>query len=243
MLYPLLLVSVLSTAILSGILGMAGGMILMAILASTLPVASAMMLHGAVQLTSNGSRAWFLRRHIAWRIFPAYALGTALALGLFSALMLVPDAGVVLILVGALPILGRFTKRLQGLDITRPLTTVTCGFVVTAAQLLAGASGPLLDMFYLNSPLNRHAIVANKAITQAFGHAIKLLYYGLIIGAVDDVPLWFYGLAMATAVLGTRIGTRLLDRLEDASFRRWSGYVILAIATVCVVRGAYQLGM
>ena len=83
MLYSGLLIAILGTAILSGILGMAGGMILMAILASTVSVASAMMLHGAVQLTSNGSRAWFLREHIQWQIFPAYAVGTAAALGLF----------------------------------------------------------------------------------------------------------------------------------------------------------------
>ncbi len=241
MLYPLLLLSVLATAILSGVLGMAGGMVLMAILASTLSVAAVMMVHGAVQLTSNGSRAWFLREHIRWGIFPAYALGTAAALGLFTSFLFVPNAGLVLILVGAFPILARITKRLQGLDITKPLTTVACGFVVTSAQLLAGASGPLLDLFYLNSPLNRHQVVANKAITQAFGHAIKLVYYGLIIGAVENIPAWFYIVAMATAVLGTRIGTRLLDRLNEDSFRRWSGVAILSIAVVCVVRGIYQL--
>jgi uncharacterized membrane protein YfcA len=58
----LLLVSVLLTSILSGILGMAGGMILMAILVSTVSVATAMMIHGVVQATSNGSRAWFYDR-------------------------------------------------------------------------------------------------------------------------------------------------------------------------------------
>ena len=241
MLYALILFCVLGTAILSGILGMAGGMILMAVLASTLSVASAMMLHGAVQLTSNGSRAWFLREHVSWQIYPAYALGAALALGLFSALMFVPDAGLVLILVGGFPILARFTRRLHGLDITRPLTTVTCGFLVTSAQLMAGVSGPLLDVFYLNSRLNRHAVVANKALTQCFGHALKLVYYGLIIGAVEDIPAWFYVLAMATAVLGARIGTRLLDHLQEDSFRRWSGAIILAIAVICVLRGVYQL--
>ena len=59
-----ILLSVLGTSILSGILGMAGGMILMAILVSTVSVAAAMMIHGAVQATANGSRAWFLRSHI-----------------------------------------------------------------------------------------------------------------------------------------------------------------------------------
>jgi uncharacterized protein len=241
MLTAILLISVFATAVLSGVLGMAGGMILMAILVSTLSVSAAMMLHGAVQAMSNGSRALFLWRHVQWRVLPPYLLGAALALGAFSALTLVPDAGVVLLLVGVMPFLARLTPRLGGLDMNRPATAVACGALVTAAQLLAGASGPLLDMFYLHSTLTRHQIVASKAITQTLGHLLKIAYYGAIIGQPDSVPLWVYAAAMAVAVLGTRVGTRLLDHLADEAFRRVSGWVILAIAAACIVQGGRML--
>lgn len=241
MLYSLLLLSVLGTAILSGVLGMAGGMILMAILVSTLSVASAMLIHGAVQATSNGSRAWFLRKHIQWRILPAYLVGSMVAVAAFTLLTLVPDPAVVLILVGAFPWLARVSNRLSGLDVTRPLTAFSCGVVVTAAQLLAGASGPLLDVFYLNTPLNRYQVIASKAITQMLGHLLKLIYYGLIVGATDTVAWWFYPVAMATAVAGTRVGTRLLEHLDDVRFRKVSGRVILAIAAACLYKGVSDL--
>lgn len=236
-----ILVSVFLTATLSGILGMAGGMILMAILVSTVSVSAAMMLHGAVQAMSNGSRAVFLREHVQWQILPPYLIGAALAVGAFTALSLVPDAGVVLILVGLMPFLARFTPRLGNLDMNHPPTALICGTVVTAAQLLAGASGPLLDMFYLNSTLTRHQVVASKAITQTIGHLLKLLYYGVLVGSADGPALWLYLAAMATAVAGTRVGTRLLDRLADDTFRRVSGWVILGIAAVCLLQGARQL--
>jgi uncharacterized membrane protein YfcA len=241
MLYALVVVSVFATAVLSGILGMAGGMILMAILVSALSVSAAMMLHGAVQAMSNGSRTWFLREHVQWRILPPYIAGAALALAAFTALALVPDAGVVLILVGAMPFLARVTPRLNALDMNHWPTATACGTVVTAAQLLAGASGPLLDMFYLNSSLTRHQVVASKAITQTLGHLLKLLYYGVIVSAADALPWWLYAIAMATAVAGTRVGTRLLDRLADDVFRRVSGWVILGIAGVCLVQGVRLL--
>lgn len=237
----IILVSVFLTAVLSGILGMAGGMILMAVLVSVLSVSAAMMIHGAVQGMSNGSRAWFLREHIQWRVLPPYVLGAAIALGGFTALTLVPDAGVVLILVGAMPFLARLTPRLGAMDMNHPPTAVVCGVVVTAAQLLAGASGPLLDMFYLNSTLTRHQVVASKAITQTLGHVLKLIYYGLIIGAVEHVPVWLYVVAMALAVAGARVGTRLLDHLPEHHFRRISGWVILGIAAVCVLQGVRAL--
>jgi uncharacterized membrane protein YfcA len=237
----LILIAVFATSLLSGVLGMAGGMILMAVLVSTLSVGTAMILHGAVQATSNGSRAWFLRQHIQWRILPPYALGALAVLALFAGLTLVPDANLVLLLVGLFPWLARLVPRLNGLDVTRPGTALCCGVVVTAAQLFAGASGPLLDVFYLKSPLNRFQIIASKAFTQTAGHLLKLLYYGLIIGVTDSLPAWLYLAAITVAVLGTRVGTRLLGRLSDERFRSVSGVIILAIAAICALKGAQGL--
>jgi uncharacterized membrane protein YfcA len=238
MLEALILAAVLATSILSGILGMAGGMILMAILVSTLSVGAAMMLHGAVQATANGSRAWFLRSHIQWRVQPAYALGAAVTLAAFISLALVPDANLILMIVGVFPWLARLVPRLSGLDITHLPTAAACGVIVTAAQLFAGASGPLLDVFYLNTRLNRFEIIASKAFTQTIGHLLKLFYYGLIIGVTDSVPGWLYFAAIATAIVGTRLGTRMLEHFSDDRFRQVSGAVILAIAALCFVKGA-----
>ncbi len=239
MLEIVIITAVLATSILSGVLGMAGGMILMAILVSTLSVGAAMMLHGAVQAMANGSRSWFLRQHVQWRILPAYACGAALTVAGFTALALVPDANLVLILVGIMPFLARLVPHLRGLDVTHLPTAALSGVVVTAAQLFAGASGALLDIFYLNARLNRFEIIATKAFTQAAGHLLKLVYYGLIIGVTDSVASWVYVAAIATAVLGTRIGTLLLHRVSDDGFRRISGQVILLIGGVCVLKGVW----
>ncbi|MEZ5558272.1 MAG: TSUP family transporter [Pseudomonadales bacterium] len=241
MVEALVIVSVFATAVLSGILGMAGGMILMAILVSALSVSAAMMIHGAVQATSNGSRSWFLRRHVQWRILPPYLAGAGAAMALFTTLSLVPDAGIVLILVGLMPWLARATPHLKRLDMNHRATAVSCGALVTSAQLLAGASGPLLDMYYLNSSLNRYQVIASKAITQTIGHLLKLVYYGAVVGVTETLPVWFYAAAMLTAVAGTRVGTWLLEHIPEGHFRRVSGWVILTIATVCIARGLQSL--
>jgi len=241
MLYAALVFVVFVTSTLSGVLGMAGGMILMAVLAITLPIAAAMMLHGAVQLTANGSRAWFLREHVQWTVLPWYALGAFIVLGAFTALVLVPDAGLVLVLIGLFSLGARFSSRFARLDMTNPVTAMACGIIVTTAQLLAGASGPLLDVFYLNSALSRHAVVANKALTQALGHTIKIAYYGVVIGISDVLPPVFVAIALAAALLGTRTGTRLLDHINEHRFRYWSGFIITGIAVICVLQGAWIL--
>lgn len=243
-----ILLTVLITSVLSGVVGMAGGMILMALLAFLLPVPVAMMLHGVTQAAANGSRAWFLREHVRWGVLPPYLLGVALCVAAFAWLALVPDRSLVLILVGLFPWVGRVLPAIERLDVERPAAALACGLIVTGAQLLAGASGPLLDVFFLRSRLTRHEIVATKAVTQTIGHGAKLAYYGALIFLVGDglglgpeSPAWLFAAVVPMALIGTRIGTRLLDHLEEAQFRHLSERVILAIGAACTITGIIEL--
>ena len=68
----LILVAATITACISGIFGMAGGMIFMGVIATIMGVAEAMVVHGAVQSVSNSSRAWLLRPDIRWDILGIY---------------------------------------------------------------------------------------------------------------------------------------------------------------------------
>jgi uncharacterized membrane protein YfcA len=57
----------------------------------------------------------------------------------------------------------------------------------------------------------------------------------------DGIAPGYLLLAVPAAVIGTRLGTRLLDRIADDHFRRISGWVILAIGAGCVVEGIRDL--
>jgi uncharacterized membrane protein YfcA len=56
--------SVVATSFLSGVFGMAGGLVLLGILLAVLDVAPAMVLHGATQFAANGWRALLWHRNI-----------------------------------------------------------------------------------------------------------------------------------------------------------------------------------
>ena len=247
MLLAAILATVLLTAVISGVLGMAGGLILMAVLASVLPVSGAMILHGAVQATSNGARFLFLRDRMLWSVLPSYAAGATLAVLLFVSIAFVPDPALVLILVGSFPWLARLLPVLRGLDVRNRRTAAFCGLTVTAAQLLAGASGPLLDVFYLETRVDRRTIVATKAFTQTVGHLLKIGYYvwvsrSLLPDSPDSrLSPWLIAGGMILAVAGARIGTRLLDRFDDRQFRQVTGPVILALGAICAAKGVRDL--
>ncbi len=64
-----------ATAFLSGLFGMAGGLILIGVLLTILPLPSAMVLHAITQMASNGWRAFLWRSHIRWRPVALLLLG------------------------------------------------------------------------------------------------------------------------------------------------------------------------
>lgn len=225
---------------------MAGGLILIVVLVVLLPVPSAMILHGIVQGVANGSRFWFLREHTVWHILPWYFVGVVMTTALFGVLLIVADPAVVLIAAGGLPWVSQFTPARFRLDVTRPFVALICGIVVTAVQLVAGASGPILDAFYQRTSLNRFEIVATKAFTQAVGHAVKIVYFVYIGATLSSEPhvlltWWVIGIAVLLSLIGTRIGTRLLERLSEARFRRWTNFLVLGLGATVALGGAFDL--
>src|SRR5262245_6824294 len=98
--------AVLSTSFISGIFGMAGGMILMGILLAIMPLPAAMVLHGVTQMASNGWRAWLWRAHIHWRIAARYAAGAVVVALALAFLRFAPSKPVALIVLGLMPLIA-----------------------------------------------------------------------------------------------------------------------------------------
>src|SRR3989440_549321 len=73
-----------ATAFLSGLFGMAGGLILIGVLLALMPLPTAMVLHAITQMASNGWRAFLWRAHNRLRPGVVYLIGCALGLGLWS---------------------------------------------------------------------------------------------------------------------------------------------------------------
>src|SRR5258705_9178014 len=103
-----------ATAFLSGLFGMAGGLILIGVLLTILPLPSAMVLHAITQMASNGWRSLLWRSHIPWRPVAIYLIGCAVALAAWSITRYVPDKPMALLLLGGTPFLARLTpSRLE----------------------------------------------------------------------------------------------------------------------------------
>ncbi|MBN9489561.1 MAG: sulfite exporter TauE/SafE family protein [Alphaproteobacteria bacterium] len=227
----------IGTAFLSGIFGMAGGLILIGVLLVIFPLPAAMVLHAVTQMASNGWRAILWWRHIVWKILVFNVAGCLVSVALWSITLYVPDKAVALVLLGFSPFIVRAIPESVLPRTFGPLQVAGTGLVSMMLMLVTGVTGPLLDTMFLRSPLERRQIIATKAACQLFSHGFKLLYFGALIEQAGHVEPWFLAVAVASSMVGTSLGRLLLERLTDSQFRVWSNRLITGLATYYVGYG------
>ena len=229
------------TSVLSGIFGMAGGMILLAALMTLLPVTTAIAVQGAIQIVANGSRAIFSRAYIEWRILAIMCSGLMVAAVVLFILRYTPDFATVCIAVGLMPILVWIPKSWLALDASKPVHAFFCGLMSGGLNLAVGVAGPTVDIFFIRTEMDRRTVIATKAAMQVFSHGAKVIFYGATASAMAPGDWLLVLITAPLAILGTNVGYHVLQRLSDQNFRKWTRWIVTAIGLFYLVRGILAL--
>ncbi|MFC7738289.1 TSUP family transporter [Roseomonas sp. GCM10028921] len=230
-----------ATAFLSGVFGMAGGLVLVGVLLALLPLPAAMALHAVTQIASNVWRGLLWWRHIRWPAALPFIGGVVLVLAAWSLVGWVPDKPVALLMLGLSPLVVRLPPPALRPDPARPRDGITCGAASITLMLFTGVSGPLVDTFFLGGRLDRREIVATKAVCQVAGHGAKLAYFGAIIADPAALDPVIAVLAVVCSVLGTTAARHLLEAMTEVQFRVWPNRLITVIACYYIIQGTLML--
>ena len=235
--FVLIATTIIATSFISGLFGMAGGMILVGVLLVYFDVATGMVIFSIIQFVANGWRAVLWARFVIWRIFFVYVAGAVISFAIMRYVAIIPSKAAVYIGLGAMPFAIELLPRRMHPNIEwRGMPFIT-GVLTTVIQLLTGVGGLFLDMFFQKSMLDRKTIIATKAVTQTFSHVVRAVYFGSFVGIADAVPLWTYVPAIALSIGGTSLAALVLERMTDVGFRQWTRRVIFAVSAVYLVRG------
>jgi uncharacterized protein len=233
--------TIISTSFLSGLFGMAGGMILVGVLLVYFDVATGMVIFSVIQFVANGWRAVLWWRFVLWRIFFVYVLGAVLAFAVMRYVAIVPSKAAVYLGLGLMPFLIELLPARARPNIEWRGVPFITGVLTTVIQLLTGVGGLFLDIFFQKSTLDRKTTIATKAVTQTFSHVLRAVYFGSFVGVADAVPLWTYGPAILLSIAGTSLAAMALERMTDVGFRQWTRRVIFAVSAVYLVHGAWLI--
>jgi uncharacterized membrane protein YfcA len=235
--YAIIGFTIISTSFVSGLFGMAGGMILVGVLLAYFDVATGMVVFSIIQFVANGWRAALWWRFVIWRIFFVYVLGAALSFAAMRYVAIVPSKAAVYLGLGLLPFLIELLPANARPNIEWRGVPFITGILTTIIQLLTGVGGLFLDIFFQKSMLDRKTTIATKAVTQTFSHVVRAVYFGSFVGIADAVPLWTYVPAIVLSIAGTSIAAQVLERMTDVGFRQWTRRVIFAVSVIYLARG------
>jgi uncharacterized membrane protein YfcA len=238
----ILFASVAATSFISGIFGMAGGMVLMGILLLMLSVERAMVIHGVAQFASNGWRAVLWWRHIEWRVFHGYAFGAVFVVVAMLGLQLTLNRPAVMVVLGLTPFLGFLLPATWRLSVDRAGHPVLCGLTCMGIQMLSGVSGPLLDTFFVRSEMTRHQAVSTKAALQTLSHALRIVVFSSLLAGADLALAPSLALLVVfSAVVGASASKLVLNRISDTQFREITRRIVLVLGGCYLCAGIWLL--
>ena len=197
-------------------LGLGGGSLLIAVMSLLMPAAIVVPVHGAVQLGSNGGRAFFRRAFIQWHFVGWFILGSALgALVGGRVATLLPENA----FKGAIALFLLYSVWLPKPKINQrgPLSTTIAGAFTSAVGMIVGISGPLVITFLRNLS-DRREIVGTHAFLMTCQNMFKLLAFIFFGFAFYDYLALILAM-IASGLIGTVLGGFLLDKLPENLFR------------------------
>lgn len=218
------------TATLSGIAGIGGGTILIAIFyALGLAPGVAVPLHAAVQLFANGTRTFAYFRHVEWRATGWFLAGGVPAPFLIAPLVAGADVNWVRLLLAAMILASLLPMRADRALLPAKTSFVLAGVLNGSIGMFVGATGLFVGRLFLRPEWKKETIVGTLALCQALGHLLKILGFASVgFSALSHLDLL---LPLAIAVVaGTLAGRWLHDYVSEAAFRRLFTALLLGLS-------------
>jgi uncharacterized protein len=232
--------AIVVSSFLSGVFGMAGGMILLGVLLIHFEVSTAMVLFSIIQFAANGWRSMLWWRFVRWPIFFHYVAGATAAFVAMRAVAFVPDKATVYFLLGIMPFAVELLPRRARPDIEWRGVAFVSGALTTVVQFMAGVGGIFLDLFFQKSAFDRKTTVATKAMTQTVSHLMRATYFSSF-GGVAKLDTLGTLAAVVLAVAVTSLTPYVIERMTEHGFRRWTRILIYTICAVYLVRAGWLM--
>ena len=221
------------TSTVAGVVGIGGGMMLIAILPSFLPLNALIPVHGLTQMSSNLSRAIFGYKDVQYEVIPKFLLGSAIGIGIFAGILNFISLEYVPLFIGAYILLSLWSEKFNE-KIKRYESYFLAGFFQTGLSMVVGATGPLTMTLLLKDYGDKDKVVATGAALMSITHILKVfvfMYFGFVF-------FDYIGIIVAMiigAVAGSWAGTQLRDKIDGKKFTIILKVLLTALAIKVIV--------
>jgi len=226
------------TSAMTAVLGFGGGIVLLALLLLVVDPIVAIPLHAAIQVASNGTRVVIRRDDVDWGIVARSSLLLLPAGALTVPLARAAPEGVLQVAIAVTVLVATWVPERTRLEVPAPSRRgwVLVDGVTGALNPLVGATGPLFAPLFKAASATRQRFVGTFAGTQVAGHLAKLVLFGAA-GLAPSGHLPAIVVGIVGVVVGTELGSRVLDGMSEQRYRSLYLVAITAVALHLVVDG------
>lgn len=199
-------------------MGLGGGVALLALMGTGMPVASVLPVHAIVQLGSNMGRTIIQFKYIVWPLVLWFLLGSIFGVAMGGPVVMhIPDTFAKLLL-AAFILWSVFGAKIKPASSVSRIYFILGGALTSFASMIVGAAGPMVAALIASKGYTKQALVATHSVCMVFQHGLKILVFGALGFAFAQwVPMLVA--MIASGLAGTYVGTRLLDDLPESIFK------------------------
>ncbi len=204
------------TSTIAGVVGLGGGMILIAILPSFLPINALVPVHGLTQLSSNLSRAVFGYKDVQVEVIPKFLIGSLAGVSFFAVILYFVSLTYIPLFIGIYILLSLWSQKFND-KIKKFESYYLIGFIQSGFSIVVGATGPLATTLLVKDYNDKHTVVATAAALMSITHLLKVFAF-MIFGFVFFDYIGVLVAMIIGAVAGSYAGTKLRDKIDGKKF-------------------------
>lgn len=133
----------------------------------------------------------------------------------------------------------RWGKKEHSFSMSYPLLA-PLGVIIAFIGTLTGASGPILNPFYLNLGISKESLIGTKAFNSFFmglSQVGSYTFFGLM-GSKE----WGFAIALGLGItLGNFYGKKLLAKMTHQSFRQWAIAFMVISGVLLIIQAVVEL--
>ena len=225
---------------LTAVIGVGGGMTLLATLPNVLAPNLVIPIHGATQLISNLSRLALDWRLAAWHLIVPFLPGAVVGAVLGFLLLDGFSFEYLPLILGVFILLVTWTRLVQRSGVLFNNMTVL-GIFLTSTSLFIGSMGLILPSVLLHQGLKKDEAIITQSAMMAIMHSFKVVAYVLA-----GFAFWRYGsmmvMMLSGSVLGSYVGKFLRGRVNEARGVWLLKWTVSALAAQMIVRWLWENG-
>lgn len=232
-----LIVAAFFSSTLTAVLGAGGGMLLISVMAISMPPAAIVPVHGVAQLASNVSRGLFALKDISWQIFRPFLIGCLLGSVVGSNLLIRFPSHFLPIPLGIFILLLTWLPQIKQ-KFWLPGRFFSLGLVQAILTLFVGATGPLNMPFLLREGLSKDQLVVTGSAMMTLVHLIKILTFGFLGFTFSAYLPLMIGMVVAV-VAGSFAGTKLRVYVPEMLFKKIFKLLITFLALRMIIKALF----